>query len=633
MINRSLNPRPALPRRTGPLARVALVALAIGGCGLQTRGYDAGKATSGGGAGSGEGGGGSGAGGAPTVCSPGETMVCYSGLDGTEGVGPCKAGTQTCAEDGSGFGPCEGEVQPAVEDCTTIDIDENCNGMTVVDPEGECVCAPGTSTDCTTALLGVCADGTALCDPSGKALGACEAKAKPSFDDCETLPDEDCDGQAQACTGGALWAKAFGTAAADEAVLDVAADAAGNSYLGGIFSSQVWFAKLDPMGMTLWEKKVLPSGAGGNAAVNGIAVDPNGNVIVCGGLYGSMSLGGATFAATTSVDMFVAKFSPTGDHLWSKAFGDGAGPDYQNCFAIATSQSGDIFLTGRVSGTASFDGQMAAGSAEDLFVAKLSSAGAVTWVKRAGDAVKQEGWGIAADPAGDVFVAGVNAGAMNFGGGQSIATGPAEDGFVAKLAGADGSGLWARSLGDAAGQGTFSQSAFAVAADTNGDAVVLGRFAKSVSLEGTAFLNVDTTGASSDIILAKYSAAGALVWGKSFGAPSSQRGLNLALDEAGHILITGTFRGDFNLGGATLPAANKDASGDIFLAKLTAAGDHLWSARFGDTGDDIPGGVATDGKGNVFLAGQFTLTLTPGGGVAPITSLGLYDGFVMKLSP
>lgn len=61
------------------------------------------------------------------VCTPGTTQDCYSGPAGTEGVGTCTKGTQTCKDDGSDWGPCEGEVDPVAEDCNSFG-DEDCNG-------------------------------------------------------------------------------------------------------------------------------------------------------------------------------------------------------------------------------------------------------------------------------------------------------------------------------------------------------------------------------------------------------------------------------------------------------------------------------------------------------------------------
>ena len=59
-------------------------------------------------------------------CLPGATQPCYSGPAGTEGVGICQAGLQTC--DGSGhWGACVGEVLPGTESCNGQDDD--CSGV------------------------------------------------------------------------------------------------------------------------------------------------------------------------------------------------------------------------------------------------------------------------------------------------------------------------------------------------------------------------------------------------------------------------------------------------------------------------------------------------------------------------
>ena len=59
-------------------------------------------------------------------CVPGQKQPCYQGAPGTLGVGPCKAGTQTCKADGSGWGECIGQVLPKPEVCGN-NIDEDCN--------------------------------------------------------------------------------------------------------------------------------------------------------------------------------------------------------------------------------------------------------------------------------------------------------------------------------------------------------------------------------------------------------------------------------------------------------------------------------------------------------------------------
>jgi cysteine-rich repeat protein len=64
---------------------------------------------------------------ATQACTEGEQLACpYTGPDGTEGVGICRAGVRTCA---SGlFGACEGEVLQSSESCDGID--EDCDRIT-----------------------------------------------------------------------------------------------------------------------------------------------------------------------------------------------------------------------------------------------------------------------------------------------------------------------------------------------------------------------------------------------------------------------------------------------------------------------------------------------------------------------
>lgn len=72
-------------------------------------------------------------------CTPGTTRACYTGPAGTQGVGICRAGSQTCVSGsggvGSAWGSCSGQTLPGTETCNGLD--DNCDGR--VD---EAACGP-----------------------------------------------------------------------------------------------------------------------------------------------------------------------------------------------------------------------------------------------------------------------------------------------------------------------------------------------------------------------------------------------------------------------------------------------------------------------------------------------------------
>jgi hypothetical protein len=63
--------------------------------------------------------------GAPTCRPLHTTQACYSGATGTQGVGTCKGGTQSCV---GALGACTGEVVPAAHDDCFAATDNDCNG-------------------------------------------------------------------------------------------------------------------------------------------------------------------------------------------------------------------------------------------------------------------------------------------------------------------------------------------------------------------------------------------------------------------------------------------------------------------------------------------------------------------------
>jgi N-acetylneuraminic acid mutarotase len=88
-------------------------------------------------------------------CNEGEQRACYTGPQGTLGIGVCSAGIQTCSN--QQWGTCEGEVLPSDEICGD-ELDNDCDGYTdetcpTVPPETILTSYPSSITISTTAIF------------------------------------------------------------------------------------------------------------------------------------------------------------------------------------------------------------------------------------------------------------------------------------------------------------------------------------------------------------------------------------------------------------------------------------------------------------------------------------------------
>ncbi len=139
-------------------------------------------------------------------CTEGLSQACYSGPNGTAGVGQCLSGSQTCTN--NAWGACLGDVTPVAELCDALDND--CNGTA---DDGN----PGGNVACNTGYQGVCAAGTTACS-NGTLL--CNQDVSSSAEVCDGL-DNDCDGIVddgnpggwQSCNTGLLGVCGAGTTA------------------------------------------------------------------------------------------------------------------------------------------------------------------------------------------------------------------------------------------------------------------------------------------------------------------------------------------------------------------------------------------------------------------------------------
>ncbi len=251
------------------------------------------------------------------------------------------------------------------------------------------------------------------------------------------------------------------------------------------------------------------------------------------------------------------------------------------------------------------------------------------WAKNPGGTGRDEGWAMAADGAGNIYVAGTFGLSADFnpgGTGVPLNAVNVQDIFLAKYA-PNGNCIWAKSMG-----GTGADYGLGVAVDGTGNVYVTGYFSNADAdfNPGTGTANLIHSGGV-DAFIAKYDPNGNYLWAKSMGGSGADHGKAVAADDAGNVYVTGYFNGaaDFNRGGS---GGSRTATGvDAFLVKFDATGTFLWVNTIEGSSTEEGRGVAVDGTGNnVYVTGtsnSAAVNFNPGG---TVNGAGNYDVFLAK---
>lgn len=106
-----------------------------------------------------------------------------------------------------------------------------------------------------------------------------------------------------------------------------------------------------------------------------------------------------------------------------------------------------------------------------------------------------------------------------------------------------------------------------------------------------------------DIFLVKLDPSGNVLWAVRAGGLEYDEGSAVTTDNNNNIIITGSFSGDAFFGSILLTSSG---SSDVFTAKYSSDGIALWAKKGGSSSYDAGFAVTTDNSGNVYTAGTFS---------------------------
>ncbi len=385
-------------------------------------------------------------------------------------------------------------------------------------------------------------------------------------------------------------------------------------------------AKLPSTGQTEWTRQL---GGDGREHALAVVVDADGDVLLGGDYEGQGRFGGEPLPnhgtggprGHDDRDAVVAKYSPSGEHLWSRGFGgtgssawvkdvalqgrevlvlgeSTAGLELEGAKVSAgafllrldaggrllravslevpadhlvAEPSGDLLVVGARDTSGS-------GTRTTLHLTRLDTLGTPRWRREFTSEGPARVRALERDGSGHLYMAGEYKGALRLGR-VSVPAGPgAQQPFVAKLS-KDGEAHWARGFSpppEGGSDSTASVQGLAVGKD--GQVFVSGTLSEGLELDGERHVSMAY---AAGFLAALDAGDGKARWVRWFSSDNSASMLAVRVDVEGAVLVAGLFHGTMLVGG--FPLTNRHEYREaVLVAKYRPSGEHVWSRVLSD---------------------------------------------------
>ncbi len=374
------------------------------------------------------------------------------------------------------------------------------------------------------------------------------------------------------------------------------------------------------------------------SGVQAITTDAQGNVYSTGYFGGTIDFDpGSQSNILTSAggyDIFVTKVDSVGNLIWAARMG---GTDSEQGSALTVDASGNVYITGAFRGTVDADPgsgvtNIYTNGNYDVYVIKLTSAGAFSWAKTAVAGSSETANAIQVDASGNVYITGKFSGTVDWDPGVAVQTTTAigfSDAYLWKLNSAGGL-LWMRQFGGIynGGEGTDLEI------DTAGVVMAIGVFSNTCDFDPSGVVSNRTSAGGYDGYLCALDVGGNYLNILTFGGAGNDYFQELKFTSAGNMYVAGFFSNtaDFDPGPGTFNLTS-DGNEDAFVLKLNPFGSLAWVKKIGGVGFERGNAIDVDAEGNVYTAGTFngTTDFDPDSGTDTITPAGGYDAYVSVL--
>ncbi|MGI8892508.1 MAG: T9SS type A sorting domain-containing protein [Bacteroidia bacterium] len=292
--------------------------------------------------------------------------------------------------------------------------------------------------------------------------------------------------------------------------------------------------------------------------------------------------------------------------IWAKQLG-GRNNTSGGAF-LGRDNTGSLYMAGDFTGTRSFGTtNLTAVGSSDLFIAKLDTAGNVTWVEKASGANNTTYIDVRAaytTPAGETYITGKFNGTVTFGTTPLTSTSAFDDMYIACYS-STGSLNYAIRFGGSGGGAGVTEGR-GIYADGSGKVYVTGAFSSTVSFGSTTVTAAHQF--NSDIFVLKMTGS-TVDWAVRAGSATQEdKGNAITADASGNVYVAGMYKQSSDFGSITLTSTGVK---DMFIARYSPAGVIDWAIRAGGTSSSQPNNspaaeanaIKLDQNNNIYVTG------------------------------
>lgn len=417
-------------------------------------------------------------------------------------------------------------------------------------------------------------------------------------------------------------------------------DASGKYKFKAVRAQDAFVAKYSANGHLNWAFAI---GSSSPDFGTGLVIDTNDQIIVTGYFGYTMDFDPSSkvqlLQAWSDENTFMAKYDSAGQALWGKAL---RGRGQMRPSSIAKSDSSHIYLTGTIEGTVDFDPSsktvdLTSTKSRDIFLGKYTTNGTLVWADIMGSNGSDAALDLLLDSNENIYLGGYFSDTLDFAFGpkRRMKVAQKEDIFLVKY---DSSGDydWVKTFG-----GKENERVVSLSFDGQQNILCAGQFQDTVDFDPSNGKNILSTPTltipNSTGFFGRYAAQKGLHL-QAFQVEDQRGGddeiTNVTHDTHGNVVVAGVFRGDarfdkYNLQDYLVSHGYHDA----FVAKYDSTSKPLWASSIWGPGfKETIGGIATDTANAIYVAGEFSDSITLGNSRRSITlhSKGGTDAFLAK---